>query len=81
MKKAVRRWHLRFFGAFTLENAIRSCVQSVYLGDNTVLCRAIGRYKFFVDARDNHCGNERVAPRSMPRITCSALARRALEAA
>jgi FkbM family methyltransferase len=35
-----------------LETAIRSRTQTVYLGDNTALCRILGRHKFFVDTRD-----------------------------
>jgi FkbM family methyltransferase len=35
-----------------LEDAIRSRTQIAYLGENTALCRILGRYKFFVDTKD-----------------------------
>jgi FkbM family methyltransferase len=37
---------------FMLEHACRSQVQPVYLGNFTALCRILGRYKFYVDTRD-----------------------------
>ena len=37
---------------FILEHACRSQVQPVYLGAFTALCRILGRYKFYVDTRD-----------------------------
>ena len=42
---------------FTLEHACRSQVQPVYLGDHTALCRILGRYKFYVDTRDEGFGS------------------------
>ena len=35
-----------------LESAIRARTQIAYLGENTALCRILGRHKFFVDTRD-----------------------------
>ena len=34
------------------EAAIRAACQTAYLGDDTALCRVLGRYKMFVDTRD-----------------------------
>lgn len=34
------------------EAAIRALCHSAYLGDNTTLCRVLGRYKMYVDSRD-----------------------------
>jgi FkbM family methyltransferase len=36
----------------TIEDAIRSRTQTVYLGDDTALCRILGCYKFFVSTKD-----------------------------
>jgi FkbM family methyltransferase len=36
----------------TLEALCRARAQPVYLGDNEALCRILGRYKLYVDARD-----------------------------
>jgi FkbM family methyltransferase len=37
---------------FVLERDCRAQTQPVYLGDHTALCRILGRYKFYVDTRD-----------------------------
>jgi FkbM family methyltransferase len=42
---------------FALERECRSQVQPVYLGDHTALCRILGRYKFYVDTRDQGFGS------------------------
>jgi hypothetical protein len=34
------------------EATIRSLCHSAYLGDNTALCRVLGRYKMYVDSQD-----------------------------
>lgn len=35
-----------------LENACRTLASPVYLGENTALCRVLGRYKIYTDTRD-----------------------------
>lgn len=40
-----------------LEHACRAQVQPVYLGGFTALCRILGRYKFYVDTRDEGFGS------------------------
>ena len=35
-----------------LEEACRALASPLYLGDRTALCRILGRYKIYVDARD-----------------------------
>ncbi len=42
---------------FALEHACRAQAQPVYLGDHTALCRILGRYKFYVDTRDQGFGS------------------------
>lgn len=42
---------------YALEHACRSQVQPVYLGNYTALCRTLGRYKFYVDTRDEGFGS------------------------
>jgi hypothetical protein len=42
---------------FMLEHACRAQVQPVYLGGYTALCRILGRYKFYVDTRDEGFGS------------------------
>ncbi|HTR12063.1 MAG TPA: FkbM family methyltransferase [Roseiarcus sp.] len=42
---------------FALECDCRAQVQPVYLGDHTALCRILGRYKFYVDTRDQGFGS------------------------
>jgi FkbM family methyltransferase len=42
--KRGRRW--------VKESAIRKLCSTVYLGDETILCRVLGRYKMFVDSTD-----------------------------
>jgi FkbM family methyltransferase len=42
---------------FTLERACRAQAQPVYIGDHTALCRILGRYKFYVDTRDQGFGS------------------------
>jgi len=42
---------------FALECDCRAQVQPVYLGDYTALCRILGRYKFYVDTRDQGFGS------------------------
>jgi FkbM family methyltransferase len=42
---------------FDLEEACRAQTQPVYLGDHTALCRILGRYKFYVDTRDQGFGS------------------------
>jgi FkbM family methyltransferase len=37
---------------FVLETMCRAQVQPVFLGDYTAVCRALGRYKLYVDTRD-----------------------------
>jgi FkbM family methyltransferase len=37
---------------FALERSCRAQTQPIYLGDYTALCRILGRYKFYVDTRD-----------------------------
>lgn len=37
---------------FALERRVRSLCQNAYLGNNTVLCRVLGRYKIYVDTTD-----------------------------
>ena len=37
---------------FALERRVRALSSAVFLGDSTVLCRVLGRYKMFVDASD-----------------------------
>jgi FkbM family methyltransferase len=41
----------------TLERACRAQAQPVYIGDHTALCRILGRYKFYVDTRDQGFGS------------------------
>lgn len=42
---------------FELESACRAQAQPVYIGDHTALCRILGRYKFYVDTRDQGFGS------------------------
>ncbi|HEY1941196.1 MAG TPA: FkbM family methyltransferase [Roseiarcus sp.] len=42
---------------FVLEHVCRAQAQPVYLGDHTALCRILGRYKFYVDTRDQGFGS------------------------
>jgi FkbM family methyltransferase len=42
---------------FVLERDCRAQTQPVYLGDHTALCRILGRYKFYVDTRDQGFGS------------------------
>ncbi len=42
---------------FVLERQCRAQTQAVYLGDHTALCRILGRYKFYVDTRDQGFGS------------------------
>jgi FkbM family methyltransferase len=42
---------------FALERQCRGQTQAVYLGDYTALCRILGRYKFYVDTRDQGFGS------------------------
>jgi FkbM family methyltransferase len=42
---------------FALEQACRAQVQPIYIGDHTALCRILGRYKFYVDTRDQGFGS------------------------
>ena len=42
---------------FELEPACRAQSQPVYIGDHTALCRILGRYKFYVDTRDQGFGS------------------------
>jgi FkbM family methyltransferase len=39
-------------GRSELEDRCRAQAQSAFLGDNTTVCRVLGRFKFFVDNRD-----------------------------
>lgn len=41
---------------FDLETMCRAQAQPVYLGDDTALCRMLGRYKFYVDTKDRGFG-------------------------
>jgi FkbM family methyltransferase len=42
---------------FDLEHACRVQARPVYIGDHTALCRILGRYKFYVDTRDQGFGS------------------------
>jgi FkbM family methyltransferase len=42
---------------FVLERACRAQTQPVYLGGYTALCRILGRYKFYIDTRDQGFGS------------------------
>ena len=42
---------------FELETICRAQVQPVYLGDYAAICRILGRYKFYVDTRDQGFGS------------------------
>jgi FkbM family methyltransferase len=42
---------------FELEHACRAQAQPVYIGDHTALCRILGRYKFYLDTRDQGFGS------------------------
>lgn len=52
----VRLAELRNLGCKALERRSRAAAQAVYLGDNTVLCRVLGRFKLFVRADDDGFG-------------------------
>lgn len=45
-------WRLIEYPRDFNESEIRGTCRSIYLGDTTVLCRVLGRYKMFVDTRD-----------------------------
>lgn len=45
-------WDLLRGDRFQNEAIIRSLCQSAYLGNNTALCRSLGRYKIYVDTQD-----------------------------
>lgn len=57
MYSFVNLWEIAAWDRFELESVCRAQTQAVYLGENTGLCRILGRYKFYVDTRDRGFGS------------------------